>query len=159
MVNADISIVRNIFYAVLALLIEVCALGLISLCRTHEQEEVVLIKPPFPVDDLVKDFDKLNVEAISEKIEVHSSQQPIINNDLKNVNSSCPTKKNESKLIYDIKNGVVSPVFNKLKDLDYDVSQVRIRVILKDLKDAGILIDGKRRSLVLANRPLSIVKA
>lgn len=175
--GSNAIVVRNMFYGLLALLIEVCAFGLISLCgrkvelnspitahnsfvedpalaehitiegndsgkdtpSMHDEENVILdpidddlVAPPSPALHSGKSLTK-------EKIYKYSSE--------------------ELRLINDIKSEEVPPVFRRIKELNYDITQTRIREILQELKIQGVLVQGARNSLVLAQKPFVVVSS
>jgi len=132
MINADKNTVRNVFYAILALLIEVCALGLIGVCRIEKKAQPLVAPSPSLVNQS------------SEQIE--QTENVLLNQDVLETLEDAET----SRLIEDIKRGSVPPVFNQIKALNYNLSQKDIRLTLQKLKDSGILKEGARRSLALA---------
>ncbi|MBV1870898.1 MAG: GntR family transcriptional regulator [Gammaproteobacteria bacterium] len=119
--------VRNGFYALLALLIEVCAFGLLSLCR----------KDPVAVSILCS---ACSIKVVIETPLGRNGEPPALSGE---------DTDGQEKLIADIRSGKVIPVFNQLKG-HYGLSHVKIREVLKQLKADGVLVEGSRRSLELA---------
>jgi len=158
MTNIDVNTVRNMFYGALALLIEICAFGLISLCRTDEGTILADLPSPVLIQKNKKEDAQISDHRSTLPIDRNSSSSSGQTNFFK-TDVTYRHKSDELRLVNDIKSGVAPPIFNRLKELGYDVSQVRIRALLKELKDEGILVDGKRRSLVLDQHQLTIVKA
>lgn len=140
--NVDPGSVRSFFYGVLALLIEVCSLALISLCRPKAvasvdvEFEMEVTEDSFELEVQREDGNKL----IPEYVEVAET----VRLDLE--------IKDESVLVADIKSGKVPPIFRKLKDMNYGVTQARIREILNELKANGVLQEGPRNGYVLAQK-------
>jgi len=132
MTNIDKNTVRNIFYAILALLIEICALGLIGVCRVDKKATPALAPSP----------SLLNQNA--------APTEQTDNGQLSQISSEIIEDAETSRLIDDIKQGSVPPVFNQIKSLNYNLSQKAIRQTLQTLKETGVLKEGARRSLVLA---------
>jgi len=132
MTNIDNNTVRNIFYAILALLIEICALGLIGVCRIEKKTLPSVVPSPSLVLQTSEPIDQMdNSQLIQDSPEI-----------IENIETS--------RLIEDIKQGSVPPVFNQIKAMNYNLSQKDIRLTLQTLKETGILKEGARRSLVLA---------
>ena len=144
-VNMDSDVVRNVFYGMLALLVEVCAFGLIRLCR---RPMVKMETPDHPAPHNMNDQETDYSRSLVDNPNTNKIRVAECDSDNKKTYSDA-----EIRLIRDIKSGEAPPVFNKLKEMDYGLSQVKIRRILKELKDDGILTEGSRRSLVLA-RPI-----
>ena len=132
MTNTDKNTVRNIFYAILALLIEVCALGLIGVCRL-DKKGLVLAAPSPPLGSQTSAL----IEQRDNSQFIQDSPETLADAEI-------------SRLIEDIKRGSVPPVFNQIKALNYNLSQKDIRLTLQTLKEMGVLKEGSRRSLVLA---------
>lgn len=131
MLNLDRHTVRNVFYALLAFLIEVCALGLIGVCRL-QQNKRTSNQPPSPI-----------TRDTSPRLPTADEHNILLQNEEANENEE------ETRLMNDIKNGLVPPVFNQIKALNYALSQKNIKHILQTLKNTGVLKEGPRRSLVL----------
>jgi len=132
MTNIDKNTVRNIFYAILALLIEICALGLIGVCRVDKKVTPAIAPSP----------SLLNQNSAP----TEQTDDARLNQDSPEIVEDAET----SRLIEDIKQGSVPPVFNQIKSLNYNLSQKAIRQTLQTLKETGVLKEGARRSLVLA---------
>jgi len=165
--NLDSVSVRNLFYGLLALLIEVCALGLLTLCNGKNNylpssplsafESNIAHENKYQVDHDQKAETK-NESIQSEGILVKGESSPLpfpepIKSWVLGPNSKFNAE--ELRLIEDITSSSVPPVFRRIKDLDYGITQIRIREILQELKAKGYLTHGSRNSLVLADKPLA----
>jgi|GEM_PF-748045 len=174
--GSNTIVVRNMFYGLLALLIEVCAFGLISLCgRKVELEPPITAHNSF-VDPVLAEH--INIEgndSCKDTLLLDDDENVILDpndDDLVAPPSPAPysgkslTKEKiykysseELRLINDIKSEEVPPVFRRIKELDYDITQTRIREILQELKIQGVLVQGARNSLVLAQKPFVVVSS
>ncbi len=160
LLNIEASTVRNMFYTILALLIEACALGLITLCNAENH-----VKPITQKKKTVKGTVKSKAvpkRTLNKTIEAPQTETPQLTPQvepkpvIKAKPKAAPTS-GEERLIQDIKSGTVMPGFNYLKKRNYEVSQGRIKEILLELKSKGILKPGIRGSLKLATPPLTVV--
>lgn len=125
--NVDVGGVRNSFYALLALLIELCAFGLLSLCEFHSH-------------NARSESEGCNACSMENFVHAMDEISEVVESNVAGI---------EEQLIADIRSGKVAPVFNQLKG-NYDLSHVKIRTILTNLKEEGVLVAGARRSLQLA---------
>jgi hypothetical protein len=161
--------VRNAFYGALALLIEVCAFGLLSLCR---KDPLTKLEEPFSPMALLeeipqKDKPERAVYSQTAEHEPPPALEPpvpkeltlsaIVQNERARNKKKTLKKNEEHRLITDIKGGKVPPIINRLKSLDYDLSQAQMKTILQALKDAGVLESAPRGRYVLSTRSLSLV--
>ncbi len=151
--------VRNSFYGALALLIELCAFGLIALCKIEDDDRKNegYCDVGLEEQDSVRLPENIKNKGSNEKFDVKPLKTVTVGKRITGLKKPERYNAEEMKLINDIKNGKTSPIFNQLKELNYDISQAKMRKILQDLKSQGVLVSGARRSLELAKRPLSAV--
>ncbi|MEJ2445013.1 MAG: hypothetical protein P8Y42_16445 [Exilibacterium sp.] len=115
--------VAVIAYGALALLIELCALGTISLAQVV----------------------KASHHKIHENVSAKTKQSKPVNNKT-TLSGSLQSKINHKKarLRQAIINGTVVPAIRKIKRSGYGLSEANIRQVLQELKSEGRLVEGKR---------------
>ncbi len=115
--------VAVIAYGALALLIELCALGTISLAQVV----------------------KASHHKIHENVSAKTKQSKPVNKKT-TLSGSLQSKINQKKarLRQAIINGTVVPAIRKIKRSGYGLSEANIRQVLQELKSEGRLVEGKR---------------
>ncbi len=143
-VNIKASTVRIVFYGVLALLIELCSIGLISYCAERNK-----------INDPTAEYTP--IESDDEETD---SKEPDDNDDDDEENiSKDDIVSEEERLRRDIMSGQLEPSYKKIHGhAAYRLSRRHIRDLLNNMKEEGFLEDGPRGSLkVIANIGLRVV--
>ncbi len=141
--SIDPTTVRNSCYAGLALLIELCALGLISVCGslTPTSGEERYVRGVGASTDDVYDNEFISTTGNSDREEKFNEGLVALADKI--------SGDKEHRLVRDLLTGEIQPTFNKIKSANYGISHGRIRELLQELKNEGCLIEGPRRSLKL----------
>ena len=136
MFRVEVNHVRIFFFAVLALLIEICALGVIALSSwTKKEQSTATSTDEGPDRSFHKDTNKRTVREIEKPLSTEQDQEQ---------------KSKRSRLIHDIITGNIEPVLRKIKMARYGIPLDDTREILSNLEQQGILEEDIRNSYKLA---------
>lgn len=128
LLDSSITVVATTTYGVLALLIELCALGSISLAQLVSKTSSARV---FPHNAYQGTPAIENKQTNRKDRESSATTRPIK-----------PEKK--ARLRADILNGTVAPIIRQIKRSGYGLSEENIRKILQELKAQGVLVDSGR---------------
>lgn len=143
MVGGSPETVRTFFYGILALLIEVCSLGMITFHNNLKiAEQDSLNKKEEVLDNAI-----VQVENTSEAIEAEHIHTELVVLEAKEKTLTIDERKDILKK--DILEEVIPPVISKIKQAHYSLTDKYIREVIKEFRELKIIVDAPRKSFQL----------